>query len=288
MSVVAAAVIGSAAVGVYSANQASNAAEDAAATQADSAAAGIAEQRRQFDAIRELLQPYVNVGGTADREEFDAQEYLRQNPDVAADAYWGANPEAHYNQFGMREGRTRPVRVIAGQRGSLTGQQDLIGLNGAPAQQLAIDAIERSPMFSTLMRQGENAILQNASATGGLRGGNTQRALAEFRPNLLAALIDQQYSRLGGLTQLAQNSAAGVGTAGLSTGNNISNLLQQQGAAVAGGQLAGGAAAGGYASAINGALGLYAGLGGFRTPGTAGAGTITGGTGLQIPSTGGF
>ena len=80
-------------------------------------------------------------------------------------------------------------------------------------------------------------MLQNASATGGLRGGNVQGALAQFRPQLLNQLIEQQYSRLGGLTSLGQASAAGQATAGMQTGTNIANLLGQQGQALAGGAM---------------------------------------------------
>jgi hypothetical protein len=39
------------------------------------------------------------------------------------------------------------------------------------------------------------------------------------------------------MTQLGQNAAAGVGTAGMATGTNVANLLAQQGAAQAGGIL---------------------------------------------------
>lgn len=141
----------------------------------------------------------------------------------------------------------------------IQGQQALLGLSGQPAQQAAISGIESSPMFSSMAQQGENAILQNASATGGLRGGNTQGALAQFRPGLLNSLIDQQYSRLGGLTQIGQASAAGVGAAGMQTGNNVANLMQQQGAAQAGAQLAGGRADAGMISGITGAIGQFIG-----------------------------
>jgi hypothetical protein len=84
---------------------------------------------------------------------------------------------------------------------SLSAQGDLAGLNGPEAQKAAIAAIEDSPQFAAMQQQGEEGILQNASATGGLRGGNTQAALAQFRPQLLSGLIDQQYNRLGGITQ---------------------------------------------------------------------------------------
>jgi hypothetical protein len=133
--------------------------------------------------------------------------------------------------------------VQAGQP-ALAGMQNLIGLGGAEAQQQAISGIEQSPLFQALTRQGEEAILQRASATGGLRGGNVQAALAQFRPQMLQQVLEQQYSRLGGLTSLGQQSAARVGTAGMETGVNVGNLLQQQGAARAGGALGQGAAFG--------------------------------------------
>ncbi len=120
---------------------------------------------------------------------------------------------------------------------ALQGMQALIGLGGQQAQQEAIGAIEQSPLFQSQVRQGEEAMMQNAAATGGLRGGNIQAALAQFRPAMLQQAIDQQYSRLAGLTGLGQQSAAGVGTAGINTGANVGNLLQQQGAAMAGGVL---------------------------------------------------
>lgn len=127
--------------------------------------------------------------------------------------------------------------------GALGGQQDLLGLNGGGAQQAAISGIQNSAQYQALSQSGQDAILANASATGGLRGGNVQAALGQFQPALLAQLIEQQYSRLGGLTSLGQNSAAGVGNAGLNTASNIAGLLQQQGAATAGGQIAQGSVA---------------------------------------------
>jgi hypothetical protein len=120
---------------------------------------------------------------------------------------------------------------------SLTLQQDLMGANGPEAQQRAIAAIQSSPEMAAMVGQGENAMLQNAAATGGLRGGNLQGALAQFRPQVLSSLITNRFNQLGNITQLGQASATGVGSGALQTGANISNLLQQQGAAQAGGQL---------------------------------------------------
>ena len=202
-------IVGAAAVGaagsVYAGNQASGVAKDAAKSQTQTALMGMAQQQQQFDRVQQLLNPYVQAAtGT-----FDGAAYLRNNPDVAADPVYGSDPYRHYMEHGRAEGRQASYT----KQGSLGAQEDLLGLNGADAQGRAISQIENSPYFSGLVKQGENAILQNASATGGLRGGNTQAALAQFRPNMLAAAIDQQYQRLGGLTSLGQNAAAGVGNA---------------------------------------------------------------------------
>ena len=161
-----------------------SAAGDAAAAQGAASQAGIEEQRRQFDEMRKLLQPYTEAGLPA-----------------------------------------------------LEQQQTLLGLKGPEAEQAAIARLTGGETFKALAQQGENALLQNAAATGGLRGGNIQAALGQFRPQLLSSLIDQQYGRLGGMTSMGQASAAGVGSAGMQTGTNIANLLGQQGAAEAGGIL---------------------------------------------------
>jgi hypothetical protein len=187
---------------LLSAGVQSSAASRGAAAQTASAQAGIEEQRRQFEAVRELLAPFVAGGTTA---------------------------------FGQ--------------------QMALTGAAGADAQRAALQAIEQGPEFAALAQQGENAILQSAAATGGLRGGNVQGALAQFRPQILSGLIEQQYSRLGGLASAGQNAAAGVGTAGMQTGQNISSLMQQQGAARAGSALAQGQAFGNLIGSAGMAIG---------------------------------
>lgn len=145
---------------------------------------------------------------------------------------------------------------------ALGSQADLAGINGNDKQAAAIAALQASPAFTSAQKLGENRILANASATGGLRGGNTQAALAQFNPALLASTINDQYSRLGGLSSMGQNAAAGVGNAGMATGNNVTNLLGQIGSAQAGQALAGGRS---DLTAINGlssALGQFYGNGG--------------------------
>jgi hypothetical protein len=120
---------------------------------------------------------------------------------------------------------------------ALQAQMAALGLSGPEAQQEYVAQQEQSPAFQALARQQEEALLQNASATGGLRGGNVQGALAQFRPALLNQFLEQQYGRLGGMTSLGQQSAAGVGTAGMQSAGSIADLLAQGGAARAGAKL---------------------------------------------------
>lgn len=211
-----------------------DAAESAAAAQSGAAQAGIEEQRRQFDKVQELLKPYSMAGEKA---------------------LGGLAPFAAAGAPALEE------------------QQALLGLRGPEAERAAIERIRGGETFKALAGQGEEALLQRASATGGLRGGNIQGALAQFRPALLSSLIDQQYGRLGGMTALGQTttqnlaglgqaSAAGTGAAAQTTGANVANLLGQQGAALAGAEIAQGKAFGAIPAAISGGLGLFSGLGG--------------------------
>ncbi len=125
---------------------------------------------------------------------------------------------------------------------ALQQQMAALGLSGPEAQAEYVAAQEQSPIFQALAQQGEQAMLQNASATGGLRGGNVQGALAQFRPQLLNQFLEQQYNRLGGMTALGQQSAAGVGTSGMQAAGSIADILAQGGAARAGATLGAGQA----------------------------------------------
>jgi len=194
--------------GSMQSSAAESTASTAAGAQERAAQLGIEEQRRQFDEIRRLLEPYVAAGTPA-----------------------------------------------------LEAQQAMLGLRGPTAEQAQIAAVQRSPIFQERVRQGEEALLQRASATGGLRGGNIQAALAQFRPALLAEELETRYGRLGGMTALGQQSAVGVGAAGQQLGRDVSGLLATQGAARAGAALAGGQSPfGQFLSAAPSMIGTYYGM----------------------------
>ena len=195
--------------GLLSSGAKSRAANRAATAETQSAQMAIDEQRRQFDQIRTLLQPYVDAGNPA-----------------------------------------------------LQGLLDLTGLGSQGGQAAAIQQQEQNPLFQALAQQGENALLQNASATGGLRGGNIEGALGQFRPQLLNQFIEQQYGRLGGLASIGQNAAVGVGNAGMNAANQIGRQFNTIGSAQAGGAIGRGAAQAGMFSGMAGPLGTLLGPGG--------------------------
>ena len=182
-----------------------DAAKDASNAQVESDDKAIAEQRRQFDAVQELMAPFIETG-------------------------------------------TDATNAMA----------SLAGVNGADAQAAGLLDIENSPQLASAIAQGENALLQNASATGGLRGGNTQGALAQLRPQMFSQMIDQRYNQLGGLAGMGQASASGQAAAAQNTGNNVSGILQSQGAALAGNALARGQATSQAIGGITGAFGNIA------------------------------
>ncbi len=159
------------------------------------------------------------AANTAAAGNAEAAELQYQGNREAAQLQAQGNREAideSRRQYDTLNNLLRPY-YDAGLRG-LAGYEGLIGLAGPEAQQAAIAGIQGSPQFGALTKQGEDAILAHASATGGLRGGNTQMALADWRQGVLAQLIEQQTGRMNGLATMGQNSGARVGFAGMNSG----------------------------------------------------------------------
>lgn len=176
----------------------------------------------------------IVIGGSALLGARSSSRAAERAADIQAGAANEAIAEQRF-QFDKLTELLKPY-VEAGTP-ALQQQQAFLGLRGAPEQQAAISALEQSPLFKSSVRQGEEALLQQASATGGLRGGNIQAALAQFRPAMLQQQIAQQYQNLAGLTELGQQSSAYQGTSGMKTAGAIGELLVQRGQAQAGGVL---------------------------------------------------
>lgn len=109
--------------------------------------------------------------------------------------------EALPQQF--RQGALKGLAGVAGLAGGTGSQQDLI------------DRSRESPLFAAIMGgrdAGEESILRNAAATGGLRSGASIGDLTDFNTQLqntaLLESYNQQLSGLQGLANLPSNANA--------------------------------------------------------------------------------
>ena len=225
-----AALIGASVIGgVASSRAQSKAAKSAAAAQVQAADMSSQVQREMFEATQETLAPFVEAG------------------------YGGLEEFSAYAEPGLY---------------ALEQQAAIAGLMGPEAQAAQIAQIEADPLYQAQLRQSEEALLQQASATGGLRGGNIQGALAQFRPQMLSQAIADQYARLGGFTamgaqtqqrlaELGQASAAQTGVAASGAATGIGQALTQAGQARAGAALGAGQARADMFGVPSEAFGMY-------------------------------
>jgi hypothetical protein len=102
--------------------------------------------------------------------------------------------------------------------GALTTLGGLYGIGGNPNEALA--RITNSAAYQNVLGSraaGEEAILRNAGATGGLRSGNASDALARYNMDLQQQAYNTGLQGLSGLAQLPSNantianSTAGIG-----------------------------------------------------------------------------
>lgn len=248
--------IGSAVIG-------SSSAKKAAKAQSAAADAQIAETRRQFDLIQGLLKPYVTAGTGALQAQLDLMGLGGSMGTIPTIEEFQVRNASTGQPGGLRGGEDHPrsgVKPVVGPGGATrfrVGTQEFStraeaeayaetqrtgGVSAQDAQRNAIAAIENGAQFGQLVKQGEYALMANGAATGGLRGGDTQAAMAQFRPQMLQALIDKQLANYGGIAANGQNAAAMTGTAAQNAGAQINAALGDKGAAGAGAALATGQA----------------------------------------------
>ncbi len=127
--------------------------------------------------------------------------------------------------------------------GALTQLGGLYGIEGydESQQQAMIDRSIASPLYQSIMggqEAGEEAIMRQQAATGGLRSGSTQAAMYDYNTQLqnqaLLESYNQQLTGLSGLAQLpsmAPQIASGISGIGqtLSAGQIAAAQAQQTG-----------------------------------------------------------
>jgi hypothetical protein len=135
----------------------------------------------------------------------------------------GINNAIGEQQGQMAQNRTDEAPYTGFGSASIGGLGDLLGLNGPDAAAKAIAALKASPMYQSLYNTGQESVLQNASATGGVRGGNTQGALYELGSNTLSDVIQNQIKNLFGGASLGQQATGQLGNLNQQGANNIAS-----------------------------------------------------------------
>lgn len=162
--------------------------------------------------------------------------------------------------------------------GALGAESNLLGLGGGAAQQAAITGLQQSPYFQSLYNQGTQSVLQNAAATGGLRGGNTNASLYNLGQQTLAQTIQNQLQNLSGLSTQGLSATGQLGQMGMANAGNIANLQNQIGQTNASAIMQRGQARNSVFSGIGNMLesaaldGLTGGMGGSLLGGAGGGG----------------
>jgi hypothetical protein len=179
-------------------------AKDASRAAAAGDAAAIAEQRRQFDAIMEMLRPQRDVGNQALNELATTFGYT---PSGGAPGAPGSNGIV-VNPNGSVDQR------VAGGTGDTGGYANFM----------------TSPDYQFRRDEGMRDIGNYFGARGGAASGNALRRLAEFNSDTASSEFDKYFNRRAALAGIGQTATNQGVSAASSTGANVSNLLSQQGA----------------------------------------------------------
>jgi hypothetical protein len=198
-------------------------------------------QQNAYQQAAANLSPWMNAGQTALNQQLallglggsglpggassatpNYAAYVTGNPDILAAYQAGDGKGASIEDFGKWHWQTFGQNEVnsGDPNRPLTPFGPASSLNGGAAggQQSAIDALKNGPLYQSLYHNGEQSILANAAATGGLRGGNTQRSLYNLGTDTLASVYQNQLDNLNRISVAGQNSAAGVGTAQIGAG----------------------------------------------------------------------
>jgi hypothetical protein len=292
MTWVAAAVVGSAAIGYIGSQQASRA-QRSAANQASQVAGQISDaqaalQREQFNKQLELGAPYREAGLTGQNRlmallglqapttfgpqtPWNEGAYRAANPDVAAAVERGefANAKQHYDMFGREEGRNlgfSPTAATAagGQRPADFGKYATAEFGGVkgfdPAslmQGFTAQDFQADPGYAFRMAEGMKALERSAAARGGLLSGATLRGTQRFGQDLASQEYQNAFNRFqANRATQGQEYANAFNRFQAERANTLSPLQSLAGQGQAGAQQAAQASQA-YTTGAGNALGAY-------------------------------
>jgi len=163
--------------------------------------------------------------------------------------------EEQRRQFEIGQANMSPW-LQAGRR-AVTAQQELMGLGGDSANQLA--ALANSPGYRFRLQQGQQGLESGLAARGGMGSGKAMAAANEYGQNFASNEYANRLNQLAGLAGTGQTAAQNMGTMGANYAQNYGGTLQ-------GGANALGSAAINAANATQSSIlgGLNLGLGLYR------------------------
>ena len=163
----------------------------------------------------------------------------------------GAATAEQRRQFDITQEQLAPFREAG--VAALGQQQALLGLGTPEEQQAAFAAFAESPGQQFLRGQQERALVRQASAIGGLGGGNVRTALQQQAFGKAQTDYQTQLNRLAALSGTGQTAATDIGQFGAQAAGQIGQLQLAGGAARASGIL-------GQQQAVQQTIGGLAGL----------------------------
>jgi hypothetical protein len=168
---------------------------------------------------------------------YSAYEGQRQSRRAASKQEQAAIAATNMQRAELERQREAQAPFQAAGVSALEQQQALTGLAGGEAQQQALEGVASSPGQQFLRDQQERALLRNASAIGGLGGGNVRTALQQQAFGRAQTDIANQFNRLSSISGAGQTATQNIGQAGSLAAANIGQLQMQAGAARASGIL---------------------------------------------------
>ena len=278
MAAAAISVVGS----MVAARQQRRAAESAAEAQRAGVDAATAEQRRQFDISQQQFEPFRQAGlsaldeyrallGIGGREAVEARpevtETVQQPGKILTRGMFdylnttrglAGKPPLPESMIGKPMGGGPTVtRVVS------PAQEAVEGISAEEAQRQAFARFTDSPGQQFLRERGQQALLRNAAAIGGLGGGRVREALQQQGIGFAQQDLQNRLARLAAMSGQGQAVTQNVAQLGAQQAANIGNLMQTGAQAQAGGILGAGAAQARFANQASGILAGQAASGGF-------------------------
>ncbi len=278
-------IIASVAGSVISGAMSSDAAGDASDAQSQSAAAGIEEQRRQFDLNRKDSAQYRQSGQAANKRlayllglDLGSQPWEPGGvtPEGADDLTTWARRVGYNTPAGRAWDAAETANLTPGYQAYLKTLPQKSGADqasdpqyGSLLRKFTAADLEADPVYKAGLefglREGEGAINARALAGGSYDSGATLKALTRFANdygstkanearNRYVSDQDSIYNRLAGISGTGQTATAQTMAANTGISNNISNLMGDAGNARAAGIVGAGNA---WSNAINSGYNNY-------------------------------